>query len=52
VVVSRQHAVPRSAEKAMILPLVEVWTIRDGLLLGRDSYSTCKHALEAVGLRE
>jgi ketosteroid isomerase-like protein len=52
VVVSRQHAVPRSGEKEMIVPVVEVWTIRDGLLAERHSFSTRTEALEAVGLRD
>jgi hypothetical protein len=52
VVVSRQHAVPRSAEKARSCRLWRCGRFRDGLLLERDSYSTCKHALEAAGLRD
>jgi len=52
VVVSRQHAVPRSGDTAMIVPVVEVWTIRDGLLAERHSFSTRSQALEAVGRRE
>jgi ketosteroid isomerase-like protein len=52
VVVSRQHAVPRTGQAAMVTQVVEVWTIRDGLLAERQAFSTRAEALEAVGLRE
>jgi ketosteroid isomerase-like protein len=51
-VISRQHAVPRGGETAMVVDVVEVWTIRDGLLAVRQSFPTRAEALEAVGLRE
>src|SRR6478752_8953202 len=35
VVISRQHAVPRGGQSATIVQVVEVWTIRDGLLAER-----------------
>jgi ketosteroid isomerase-like protein len=49
---SRQHAVPKGGQTAMVVEVVEVWTIRDGLLAVRQSFPTCAEALEAVGLRE
>ena len=52
VVVSRQHAIPRGGETAMVVQVVEVWTIRDRVLAERQSFSTRDEALEAVGLRE
>ena len=52
VVISRQHAVPKAGEATMVVQVVEVWTIRDGLLAERRTFSTREEALEAVGLRE
>jgi ketosteroid isomerase-like protein len=51
-VISRQHAVPRGGETAMVVDVVEVWTIREGLLAVRQSFATSAEALEAVGLSE
>jgi uncharacterized protein len=52
VVVSTQHAQPKGGQQEMNVRVVEVWTIRDGLLAERRSYSTKAEALEAAGLRE
>jgi ketosteroid isomerase-like protein len=52
IVTSRQHAVPRGGQRAMVVDVVEVWTIREGLLAARRSFATRAEALEAVGLRE
>ena len=52
VVVSTQHAVPKGGRQEMSVRVTEVWTIRDGLLAERHSYSTHDEALEAAGLRE
>ena len=52
VVVTTQHAVPKGGQAEMNVHVVEVWTIRDGLLAERRSYSTRAEALEAAGLRE
>ncbi len=51
-VISRQHAVPRTSGGEIVVQVVEVWTIRDGLLAKRQSFSTRAAALEAVGLSE
>jgi ketosteroid isomerase-like protein len=52
VVVSTQHAQPKGGQEEMNVRVIEVWTIRDGLLAERRSYSTRDEALEAAGLRE
>ena len=52
VVISRQHAVPKAGQATMVVQVVEVWTIRDGLLAERRTFSTREEALEAVGPRE
>jgi ketosteroid isomerase-like protein len=52
VVVSRQHAVPRAGDAAMVVPVVEAWAIRDGLLAERRTFPTRAEALEAVGWPE
>ena len=52
VVISRQHTVPRGSEGEIVQQVVEVWTIRDGLLAIRKPFSTRAEALEAVGLSE
>ena len=52
VVVSTQHAVPKSGQQEIDVHMAEVWTIRDALLTERHSYSTRDEALDAVGLRE
>ena len=52
VVVSRQHAVGRSGHTPIVVQVVEAWTIRDGLLAERHTFSSRAEALEAVGLRE
>ena len=51
-VTSRQHAIPKGGQTAMVVEVVEVWTIRDGLLAVRQSFPTRAEALEAAGLRE
>ena len=50
IVTSRQHAVPRGGQTAMVVDVVEVWTIREGLLAVRQSFATRAEALEAAGL--
>ena len=52
VVVSRQHAVPKTGHATTVVPVVEVWSVRDGLLAERHTFSTREEALDAVGLRE
>jgi uncharacterized protein len=52
VVMSTQHAVPKGGHQEMDVQIAEVWTIRDGLLAERHSYSTRAEALEAAGLSE
>jgi ketosteroid isomerase-like protein len=52
VIVSRQHTVPRGSEAEIVQQVVDVWTIRDGLLAERKAFSTRAEALEAAGLRE
>jgi ketosteroid isomerase-like protein len=53
VVVSTQHAIPKGGGQQEIhVHMAEVWTVRDGLLAERHSYSSKGEALEAVGLRE
>ena len=52
VVISRQHTVPRGSEGEIVQQVVEIWTIRDGLLAARKPFSTRAEALEAKGLSE
>jgi ketosteroid isomerase-like protein len=52
VLISRQHTVPRGSEAEIVQQVVEVCTIRDGLLAERKPYSTRAEALEAAGLPE
>jgi ketosteroid isomerase-like protein len=52
VVITRQHTVPRSSEAEIVQQVVDVWTIRDGLLAERKTFSTRAEALGAAGLRE
>jgi len=46
------HAVPKRGQNEITVQIVEVFTIRDGLLAERRSYSTRDEALEAAGLSE
>ena len=52
VAVTRQHAVPKGGRQEMEVQVIEVWELRDGLLVERRSYSTRTEALEAAGLSE
>jgi ketosteroid isomerase-like protein len=52
VVLSTQHAVPKGGRQEMDVQIAEVWTVREGLLAERRSYSTRAEALEAAGLSE
>jgi ketosteroid isomerase-like protein len=52
VVISRQHTVPRGSEAEIVQQVVDVWTIRDGLLAERKAFPTRAEALEAAGMRE
>jgi ketosteroid isomerase-like protein len=52
VIISRQHTVPRGSEGEIVQRVVEVWTIRDGLLAERKAFLTRAEALEAVGFSE
>jgi ketosteroid isomerase-like protein len=52
VIVSRQHTVPKGSKREVVQHVVEVWTIRDGLLAVRKPFATRAEALEAVGLSE
>jgi ketosteroid isomerase-like protein len=49
-VISRQHAVPKGGQAAIVVQVVEVWTIRDRLLAERRTFATRRDALKAVGL--
>ena len=49
VVMSTQRAVPKGGRQEISVQLAEVWTIRDGRLAERRSYSTRAEALEAAG---
>ena len=51
-VVSRQHAVPKAGAEAMVVRVIEVWTIRENMLAERHTFSTREDALEVVGLQE
>jgi ketosteroid isomerase-like protein len=46
------HAVPKRGQNEITVHIVEVFTIRDGLLAERRAYSTRNEALEAAGLSE
>jgi ketosteroid isomerase-like protein len=50
VVISRQHTVPRGSEAEIMQRVVDVWTVREGLLAERRAFQTRAQALEAVGL--
>jgi ketosteroid isomerase-like protein len=50
-VVSRQHAVPKAGAEAIVVQVIEVWTVRDDMLAERRTFATREEALEAVGLR-
>jgi ketosteroid isomerase-like protein len=52
VVVTRQHTVPKGSKEEIVQHVVDVWTIRDGLLAERKPFSTRAEALAAVGLSE
>ena len=52
VAVTSLHAVPKRGQQEMTFHIVEVFTIRDGLLAKRRPYSTRNEALEAAGLSE
>jgi ketosteroid isomerase-like protein len=52
VAVTTLHVVPKRGQQEMTVHIVEVFTIRDGLLAERRSYSTRNEALEAAGLSE
>jgi ketosteroid isomerase-like protein len=52
VVVSRQHTVPKGSEAEIVQQMVEVWTVRDGLLAERKSFPSRAEALAAAGLPE
>ena len=50
VVMSTQHAVPKGAREEMTVQVIEVWTLRDGMLAQRRSYATRDEGLKAAGL--
>ena len=50
-VVSRQHAVPKAGAEAIVVQVIEVWTVRDGMLAERRTFATREEALEAMGVR-
>ena len=52
VVLSTQHAVPKGGHQEIAVSIAEVWTVREGLLAERHSYSTWAEALEAAGVSE
>src|SRR5688572_15928016 len=52
VVVLNQRAWPHGSSEPVAQQVFELWTVRDGLLAERHSFSTRTEALEAAGLRE
>jgi ketosteroid isomerase-like protein len=52
VLVTRQHTVPKGSAQEIVQHVVDVWTIRDGLLAVRKPFATRAEALEALGLSE
>ena len=52
VIVTHQHTVPTSSEAEIVQRVVDVWTLRDGLLAERKPFATRAEALEAAGVRE
>ena len=50
VVISRQHTVPRGSEAEIVQQVVEVQTVRDGLLAERRPFSSRADALKAAEL--
>jgi ketosteroid isomerase-like protein len=52
VVVLDQRAWPHGSSEPVAQQVFELWTVRDGLLAERRSYSSRSEALEAAGLRE
>ena len=52
VLVSTQHAVPKGGQQEIDVHMAEVWTVHDGLVSERRSYSTRAEALKAAGLGE
>jgi ketosteroid isomerase-like protein len=52
VITTTQHAVPKGGKAEMSVQVCEVWTVREGLLAERHSYSTREQALEAAGLSD
>ena len=50
VITTTQFAVPKGGETEMSVQICEVWTVREGLLAERHSYSTREEAREAAGL--
>ena len=51
-VISRQHTVPWDSEAEIVQRVMEVFTIRDGLIAERKPFSTREEAREAAGLSE
>jgi hypothetical protein len=49
---STQHAVPKGGRQEISVQLAEVWTIREGRLAERRSYSTRAEALAVAGLSD
>jgi ketosteroid isomerase-like protein len=52
IIVTRQHTVPRGGQASIVQRVVDVWTIREGLLAERHAFSSRQDALEAVAPRE
>jgi ketosteroid isomerase-like protein len=52
VVVTRQHTVPKGSEREIVQHVVDVGTIRDGLLAVRKPFATRAEALDVVGLSD
>jgi len=52
VIVCRQHTAPRGSEVEIVEPVVQVLTIRDGMVAERKPFATRAEALEAAGLSE
>ena len=49
---TRQYTAPRGSEAEIVERVVQVFTIRDGMVVERKPFATRAEALEAAGLRD
>ena len=52
VIVCRQYTAPKGSEVEIVEHVVQVFTIRDGMVVERKPFATREEALEAAGLSE